>query len=125
MSEIRKLREKFVAGEWDVEADDTAISLSLQWQSKTNTPKTKVYDLIYTAFSGSLDAAMTLHGLLLPGWLWASQPKVSALLFPDMPDFDGWIYRVWKPGKGGDTARSDDPARAWLIAILKALEVDE
>lgn len=63
-------------------------------------------DKAYDAFSGSLDAAKALHDALLPGWTWTRWPQ---------GDFE--------VGKGfGEfyIGKSLDPARAWLIAILKA-----
>lgn len=61
------------------------------------------------AWSGSLDAAKLLHEALLPGWRWTRH-------------HDGEI-EVWATGVlSRRWGRSDDkdPARAWLLAILKA-----
>jgi len=67
------------------------------------------------AYRGSLDAAKALHDALLPGWVWYGGylDKVECgfvydvvkMPFPDVMPFKGF---------------SSDPARAWLIAILKA-----
>lgn len=61
------------------------------------------------AFNGSLDAAKALHDALLPGW-WATlrlstRPMVTV----------GYLDAV---SEGQD----DSLARAWLLAILRALE---
>jgi hypothetical protein len=61
------------------------------------------------AHDGSLDAALRLHEALLLGWGWAVEGKDAC---------------VWHPDTGGvsrDMVASDNPARAWLLAILKAV----
>lgn len=61
--------------------------------------------LVLEAYRGSLDAAKALHEAVLPGWGWAAT-QVGANV------------------EGPTEFYSDDattPARAWLIAILKAL----
>ena len=59
------------------------------------------------AYKGSLDAAKALHDAVLPGWRWEGG--------------SGGLFDVWddpaEPYKGS----SDIPARAWLLAILRAL----
>ena len=58
------------------------------------------------AYRGSLDAAMALHDALLPGWAWT--------LFPcDDGNFGCHV-------EAEDSAFSPTPARAWLLAILRA-----
>ncbi len=68
-------------------------------------------DLVWKAFSGSLDAAKALHENLLPGWGWT--------LGRARPD--NWFAKVWSAAKHHDSAIADNPARAWLLAILDAL----
>lgn len=61
------------------------------------------------AYHGSLDAALALHNALFPGWGWllsASNAKVSP--YNDTEDV------------AGSYGMADNPARAWLLAILKA-----
>ena len=76
-------------------------SLAWDWVSNVN-----------SAFRGSLDAAKALHEALLPGW------------FPGMSQnihYGHWY--VWVQAKATlkhFSAEDDSPARAWLIAILKA-----
>jgi len=75
------------------------------------------------AYGGSLDAAKALHDAVLPdeGWeLWRTGKYPG--MIPGSPDHEfaaavGWGHVV----KG----YADTPARAWLIAILKALIAQE
>jgi hypothetical protein len=64
------------------------------------------------AYRGSLDAALRLHEALLPGWGWS--------LGTARPD--SHFAKLWQPG-GGTQGHivSDTPARAFLLAILRAL----
>lgn len=71
------------------------------------------------AFHGSLDAAKRLHDALLPGWNYCHQNDAAS---------------VWKWNEGAqsvwDTAifsaeMPGHPARAWLLAILKAVNAQE
>jgi len=64
------------------------------------------------AFQGSLDAAKALHEAMLPGWVWGC----------GFDGDDGFGAGVENGGiefvvHGG----ADNPARAWLLAILRAL----
>jgi hypothetical protein len=66
------------------------------------------------AFHGSIDAAKALHAAVLPGWInvdiiWSSTPLTST-----------WRVTM-SDGRRVAKASNPDPARAWLIAILKAL----
>ena len=80
----------------------------------------------YEAFSGSLDAAKALHDALLPGWDWR-KPAV-----PWEKDSVAVQSPTWQPAdeendEGGYPwfkGVADDPARAWVIAVLRALEAD-
>lgn len=68
----------------------------------------------YRAFSGSLDAAKALHDALLPGFNFV---------------ISGNDAEIWRTGEYLDTISGgdylDDPARAWLIAILKAYRAQQ
>ena len=89
-----------------VEAGDRSASLR-------NTPL-KGYGGYYEGcLNGSLDAAKALHEEVLPGWWW----KVI--------DSDPYYVQVGMLGIGIYAAQSDDPARAWLLAILRALYARE
>ena len=61
------------------------------------------------AYRGSLDAALALHDALLPGWEWNIDAGDGAYV-ENRGDFGSPI--------NGDIA--DKPARAWLLAILRA-----
>jgi hypothetical protein len=76
------------------------------------------------AYAGSLDAAKALHDALLPGWWWAvGTCKVSddARVSPDddsrAPDGGEWADYT-----DIDRRPPGNPARAWLLSILIAVE---
>lgn len=67
--------------------------------------------VLYDAFSGSLDAAKALHDAVLPGWF----PGLSQNIH-----YGRWF--AWVQTKESHaTAYSNNPARAWLLAIVRAL----
>ncbi len=61
----------------------------------------------------SVDMALRLHEALLPGWEWHLGPS-NAKVYP----YNGHPGESW----GG---MSDKPARAWLIAILRAVKAQQ
>lgn len=67
------------------------------------------------AYNGSLDAAKALHEALLPGWA----PSVGQNVHHGY-----WFAHVMKAENGAVShdysAQSDNPARAFLLAVLKA-----
>ena len=67
------------------------------------------------AFNGSLDADLALHEALLPGWGWS----LNANSGPASKLSQDAIVDAINPFRchGGN---SSTPARAWLLAILKA-----
>lgn len=70
----------------------------------------KLYGLANDAYNGSLDAARALHGALLPGW------DVDIDIRHIMSDV--WIF---SPKEYRNIiVTNENPARAWLLAILKA-----
>lgn len=103
---IKALLEKVEAGQidiapfwkvWRPEGDDWRLA----WMAEG-------------AANGSLDAAKALHEAVLPGWHWSAYDtdglgKSNVQVEP--PEY------AWKPYDG----IAADPARAWLIAILKAI----
>ena len=69
------------------------------------------YYIAYRAHNGSLDAAKALHDALLPGWMFRlSHSNAKVFPFNDTADV------------AGQYGMADNPARAWLLAILRALE---
>lgn len=76
----------------------------------------------YHKATTSLDAAKALHEAVLPGWLVQSIYQFEAgdwlvtLACPQGDDWPKWTAYPYQQGKDGDK-----PARAWLIAIIRAL----
>tara|TARA_R100000084_G_C4655255_1_gene152413 strand:- start:2797 stop:3150 length:354 start_codon:yes stop_codon:yes gene_type:complete len=79
------------------------------------TPNTAGYTCGYNAYKGSLDAAKALHEAVLPEWGWVWSNRGKGHVTPN----SGKYSRL------AQTAENDDPARAWLLAILKALIAQE
>jgi hypothetical protein len=74
------------------------------------------FDLAATAFHGSLDAAKALHGAMLPGYdalLSLDGEGLCSVLVLPMSERDS-KSTYW-------ATTGTNPARVWLIAILKAL----
>ena len=69
---------------------------------------------VYLAYNGSLDAAEALHEALLPGWM----PQIIKTYD------DSWMVNIKERGKQymQDSTFAPTPARAWLLAILRAVE---
>lgn len=116
MSDLDKLIAAVEAGaDWD-EAKSTAAYHALpasgmfcgKWESPAN--------LAFLAYNGSLDAALRLHEALLPGWDWLLNKRSN-------------YAHVWERQDVGDADADafsvDTPARAWLLAILRALKAKE
>lgn len=81
-----------------------------EWFGDLPRPQVLLTDLCWKAFNGSLDAAKSLHDELLSGWTYA---------FGD--DEKGAAGVVARDLQSEEIeAHSENPARAWLLAILKA-----
>ena len=83
-----------------------------------------VGETVCRAFHGSLDAAKALHDALLPGWWWAvGTCKVSddARVSPD-DDSRAPSGGEWAEYTDIDQRPPGNPARAWLLSILIAVE---
>lgn len=63
----------------------------------------------WNAYNGSVDAAKALHDAVLPGWEWHLGPS-NAKIYP----YNGSPLKSW-------SGMADTPARAWLLAIIRAL----
>ena len=81
------------------------------------------------AYNGSLDAAKSLHDALLPGWAiermswWPGGHWTFHLWGTGDPDHNG---DRWHTHTDGRVEASDtDPARAWLLAIIRAVMAGE
>ena len=101
---MEALLEKVEAGEFDLRHNSTARQV-FPYLSAT------FDDLGLTArdaFNGSLDAAEALHDAVLPGWSCALNTNGGAQV-------------IGPNGERRHGLKQDAPARAWLIAILKAL----
>jgi hypothetical protein len=83
------------------------------------TPHAKAYG----AYNGSLDAAKALHEALLPGW--------EAMTRMMMNGGEAIVFEVDESGahKIGKhwvcETKSSSPARAWLLAVLRAYRTAE
>ena len=71
--------------------------------------------LAATANRGSLDAAKALHEAVLPGWHWSLYDDNGIGIYEAQIEVHDW------QGEPISGASKCNPARAWLIAILKAL----
>ena len=80
----------------------------------------QVNQVAMVAYNGSLDAALRLHEALLPGWV------VENLGNAVIDGTGGWNVRIVSPDYLETylhaTANAGTPARAWLLAILRALK---
>jgi hypothetical protein len=79
----------------------------------------KNWQQIMDAYHGSLDAAKALHDAVLPGWEYGISQNAEE------PEPAAYVAK-WDAKLAGDgfAAVSYDPARAWLIAIIRALIAD-
>ncbi len=59
-----------------------------------------------------LDAALRLHEALLPGWPFPSTTTTTEVI----------IFGIGLPGQSQATGWNKVPARAWLLAILRAIK---
>lgn len=103
-TDIRKLIEAVEAGRLSEVPHDLAKMHREMWEP------------IVKANSGSLDAAKALHEALLPGW----SPGVSQNIHSGY-----WFAWVQTIQDKHFSATESDPARAWLLAILKACEAKQ
>ena len=110
---LAELIAKVEAGEWD--AAGWGVALSFDDCRRIEAKR---------AFQGSLDAAKALHEAVLPGWIVHDFSQNSRSM--------GWsIVLASKSGayatshQGGNVGFCDNPARAWLLAILRAQHAQE
>ena len=104
---LNALLAKVEAGEWD-----SLSALEIWPQGRVVDGEwVHEYSSALRSFEGSLDAAKALHESVLPEWLWSAGQGATAC---------SWSVFSHREGVRRDCT-SDTPARAWLIAILKAL----
>ena len=98
---LKKLAEKVEAGEWGQSAAWKVFGIGVTGR-------------VERAFNGSLDAAIALHDALLPD---------APAQLTDMRPYGGsggWLVSIsWNKDK--HQAANENLARAWLLAILRAL----
>jgi len=86
-----------------------------------------MFDLFSAGYEGSLDAAKTLHEEVLPEWVVNTLDQASNLAGDpwgcEVAYFDG--SNPSKSRKAYSGHNYSNPARAWLIATLKALIAQE
>jgi hypothetical protein len=103
---LKALLAKVKAGDWC-----TKLALNALPESHVNNTNDWVDPIGWASrafHNGSLNAAKKLHEAVLPGWGWYASDIGEVKVYGSS---DGPFYE-------GDAT---DPARAWLIAILKAL----
>ncbi len=104
MSELDKLIEAVEAGYWGHSYGGIATKLGMDFA--------KVND----AYNGSLDAAMALHEALLPGW----GAKIEMQTPVDVQISFAWVGPREEMLFREHATSMHCPARAWLLAILRA-----
>ena len=85
-------------------------------------PEIGIWGEVCQASQGSLDAAKALHDAVLPGWDW------DVGIFADVtPHFEASVTQHNAYGDVSFAAQglANNPARAWLLAILRALHAQE
>ena len=108
---IKQTLEYVEAG--DFPADISARDLGLaEFVENTGLP---IIKMMYEAFSGSLDAAKALHEAVL------HEGAFVEIHWARRYDDESRVT-IYNKGGGGWYAGSGNPARAWLIAILRAIE---
>jgi hypothetical protein len=108
MDALKELLAKVESGFFPL--DTSARDIGLE-----NVDSLPLINTMFAAFGGSLDAAKALHEAVLPGWGWHIRQD-------DQGCYGHTIYPGYQvtPG-GGSIEGGSNPARAWLIAILRAL----
>lgn len=106
---IKALEELIAA----VESGGDAIQHNIYFKAAHAFPPETAYGnctfhAVTQAFYGSLDAAKALHGALLPGVMCQRSPNGQFCLFDSFAEEVSYANET------------DNPARAWLTAILKA-----
>ena len=109
LDDLRALEAKVVAGEWPVPREVRRAFPYIEIGVRDDSSDASL------AMYGSLDAAKALHEAVLPGWGWQVQAMNTVLEPYVCVAIDNTTFEV----------RNSDPARAWLIAIIRALITEE
>ena len=75
----------------------------------------------HMAYRGSIDAAKALHEAVLPGWAWTINDSGEQTMWPPNEIAD----EEWCADGILSVGPENNPARAWLLAILRALIAKE
>jgi hypothetical protein len=114
MSDLDKLIAAVEAGEWPW--PHIGSGGGNDQHGKINGVDARIFRHGRDAYHGSLDAALRLHEALLPEWeFWLKQSHDE---FSCAVAWDGIWHAMIR-------AEADTPARAWLLAILRALQAKE
>ena len=109
---IKQMIEYIEAGDFPAEFSARDLGLD-EFAENTGLP---IIKMMYDAFSGSIDAAMEVHEALLLRWPWAIKSSATG-------GFQAWTnHALGLRGLGYTGWTPSHPARAWLIAILRALD---
>ena len=97
-----------------IEAVEAGVSIN--WMEFT--PVTGMENAMHAgnAHHGSLDAALALHEALLPGWI----ARVTTGSASAGVKYSHCTVEDWDDGTEVDANNQPTPARAWLLAVLKA-----
>ena len=118
---LQELRDKVAAGVWP--ADFLAVDCEPLREVTTAS--------LYAAFSGSLDAASSVHEVLLPEYMWLIRSSDEDDVRRGSCKSGQFLANIWdartNPNEGGKhfPTWAGNPARAWLLAILDALIAKE
>ena len=121
---LRELREKVEAGEFEPGKFNAFCDIAepalenLPAISKSLHNRGWAWD----AYNGSLDAAKTLYDVVLPGWGMVLNGGYRKDDPVGQNNYGITLSICEENGRRYASATNDNPARAWLIAILKALE---
>ena len=111
-----------------VEAGENPLEISYVVAEATRGVGSYVH--IVHAFHGSLDAAKALHEAVLPGWHYSidgmTKDGCEAEVFtPPEPAPKPWHCATIIRHQHDAVLNMHNPARAWLLAILRALYAQE
>jgi hypothetical protein len=107
MSALTRLAEKVESGEGHF----VILAAATEWDSDNGNG---LGECVVEAYHGSLTTAKALHDAVLPGWWFAIKPNCATVGNMDY-QHDGKIF----------DGKSTSTARAWLLAILRALAAGE